>query len=75
MKPLQKLTGTDGQADRQTGKPMCREAAPPKMGMIAKKLDLIILKITKLEQFFNESFAWRGWRVASYRVKIKAKPN
>ena len=30
--PLQKLTGTDGQADRQTGKPMsmCWEAAPPK---------------------------------------------
>ena len=41
-KPLQKLTGTDrkaGQADGwadkqaggQTGKPMCREAAPPTM--------------------------------------------
>ena len=29
-KPLQKLTGTDGQADRQTGKSMCWEAAPPK---------------------------------------------
>ena len=38
-KPLQKLTGTgrqagrqaDRQTDRQTGKPMCREAAPPKI--------------------------------------------
>ena len=33
-KPLQKLTGTDGQtgrqADRQEGKPMCREAARSK---------------------------------------------
>ena len=34
-KPLQKLTGTDRQmgrqTDRQTGKPMCREAVPPKI--------------------------------------------
>ena len=38
-KPLQKVTGTDRQTgrqtdrqtDRQAGKPVCREAAPPKI--------------------------------------------
>ena len=32
-KPLQKLTGTGGQTGRRAGKPMCREAAPPKIEM------------------------------------------
>ena len=27
------LTGTDGQAGRQADRPMCREAAPPKIKM------------------------------------------
>ena len=34
MKPLQKLTGTG----RQAGKPMCREAAPPKTRKIMVEL-------------------------------------
>ena len=41
-KPLQKLSGTDGQAGRQadsrTGKPMCREAAPPKIWHVCVSL-------------------------------------
>ena len=41
-KPLQKLSGTDGQAgrqaDRRTGKPMCREAAPPKIWHVCVSL-------------------------------------
>ena len=40
-KPLQKLTGTDGRAGRQTDKPMCREAAPlkirPKSGLLVSE--------------------------------------
>ena len=34
-KPLQKLTGTGRRTDRQTGKPICREAAPPKMSPVS----------------------------------------
>ena len=55
-KPLQKLTGTDRQADgqtgrrtdgqtgRRTGKPTCRKAAPPK-----NKMSYIIIPATKIK--------------------------